>query len=271
MSLSCSCDICRKWYKKLGFPIEYDSEFEKALCEYRISDEITIENYNLNESDGRKNLLSFLFMCESVERKYREMGIDEKILVDTLSDIVIWTKIWTEVKGELHLGELEWLKSHMKAELFRIGSLEYRAAKSEFPCLELGLEKGDNIVEIHIPNGADISESGVSESLSLAKEFFGKYFSEYCFSHFTFHSWMMDKELSRLLKPESNILKFQRLFVRVESETTEDYAGLRYAFKWNTTKMNLSSQKSRSSFAENMKNHVLSGGKLYLCAGVMMK
>ncbi len=264
-------DICRKWYKKLGFPIEYNNDFEQLLREYNISDAITIEGYNLNERDGRRNLLSMLFMCDEVERKYKEMGIDEKILVDTLSDIRLWTDAWTDVKGELCLYELPWLVTHMKCELFRIGSLEYRAGKAEFDCKAEGISKGDNIVEIHIPNGADLSPEAVAKSLADAKAFYEKHFPQYKFTHFTFHSWIMDRELTKLLKPESNLLKFQNMFTRGEDCTEEDYAALRYVFRWNTTRMNVRHEYACSSFAENLKKHVLSGGKLYVAGGVLKK
>ncbi len=264
-------EICRKWYDKLGFPIEYKNDFEQILGEYNISDAITVDKYDYNEKDGRRNLLSMLFMCDEVERKYKEMGIDENIMVDTLSDIRLWTDAWTDVKGELCLYELPWLKTHMKCELFRIGSLEFRAAKSEIDCSADGVHKGDNIVEIHIPNGANLSREAVANSLSEAKNFYNKHFPEYKFTHFTFHSWIMDEELQKLLKPESNILGFQNMFTRADEEPEEDYAALRYVFRWNTTRMNIRHEYACSSFAENLKKHVLSGGKLHVCGGVMKK
>ena len=264
-------DICRKWYKKLEFPMEYNNDFELLLKEYDISDAITADKYDYNEKDGKRNLLSMLFMCEELEEKYREKGIDEKILIDTAKDIVLWTNSWTNVKGELCLYELPWLSFHMQMKLFRIGSLEFVASNTEYSCPELGLSKGDPIVEIHIPEGADMRPEKVEESINAAKEFFAKYYPEHKYEHFTFHSWIMDKELAKLLKPESNILKFQNSFTRIESEITEDYAALRYVFGWDTTRMNLRSRYASSSFAENMKKHVLSGGKLHLGVGVRKK
>ena len=55
-----------------------------------------IENFSamlddLSSTDGKRNLLSMLFMCESLAEKYRERGIGEAVLLATLSDLVIWT------------------------------------------------------------------------------------------------------------------------------------------------------------------------------------
>ena len=170
-------DICKKWYKKLNFPMEYDGEFNRALNEYKISDAVDISRYDINEKDGRRNLLSFLFMCDEVEKKYKEKGIDEKVLLDTLGDIVLWTNAWSEVKGEMYLGELEWLRCHMKLRLFRLGSLEFISKKSPYACPELGLEKVDNVLDVHIPAGADLSPEAVKESLELAKVFYAKHYA----------------------------------------------------------------------------------------------
>lgn len=264
-------DVCKKWYKKLGFPMEYDNEFNHALEEYKISDAIEIGRYDITERDGRRNLLSFLFMCEATEKAYKERGIDEKILLDTLGDIVLWTNVWSEVKGEMYLGELEWLRCHMRLRLFRLGSLEFISKKSPYACPELGLEKGDNVLDVHIPAGADLSPEAVKESLELAKEFYAKHYPEFEFKHFICYSWMMDTELSKLLNPDSKILKFQNMFTLVKSEEKENYSALKYLFKWNTARHNIRNAVCSSGFAEKMKSHILRGGKLNIGVGVMNK
>ena len=81
----------RKWYERLGFSKLYDEEFYRALDEIPISDRITLEDYPKDCTDGLRNLLSYLWLCERTAKKCAELGIPESIVVDTLSDIVIWT------------------------------------------------------------------------------------------------------------------------------------------------------------------------------------
>ena len=259
--------ICEKWYKKLGFPKEYDAEFYAALKAYHISDAITIESYDLSEQDGKRNLLSFLFLCEELSRKYEEKGIPEGILLDTLQDLVLWTDAWSDVKGELYLGELIWLAQSMRMRLFRIGSLEFMANKAHGDCEALGLKKGDPIVEVHIPAGAALSEQACRDSLASAVEFFAKYYPEYSFAHFTCHSWLLDPALDQLLAPESNIIKFRDMFTPISAD--ESYAALRYVFRWNTNRRNLKNAVCASSLAERMKKYVLSGGVLHEAFGAI--
>ena len=260
--------ICEKWYKKLGFPKEYDAEFYAALKKYHISDAITIEGYDLSEQDGKRNLLSFLYLCEGLSQRYAEAGIPEDILLATLGDLLLWTDAWSDVKGELYLGELPWLAQTMRMRLFRIGSLEFMAGKAHGDCEALGLKKGDPIVEVHIPSGADLSPEACRASLAGARAFFESYYPEYKFNHFTCHSWLLDPALDALLKPESNIIAFRNMFTPI-SENESD-AALRYVFRWNTNRRNLRNAVCASSLAERMKKYVLAGGTLHEAFGAIV-
>lgn len=259
--------ICEKWYKKLGFPQEYDAEFYAALKRYHIADAITIDTYDLTEQDGKRNLLSFLYMCEELSKKYEEKGIPEQILLATLGDLLLWTDAWSDIKGEMYLGELAWLAKTMKMQLYRIGSLEFMAGKAHGDCEALGLKKGDPIVEVHIPSGADLSPEACHASLEGAIAFYKAHFPEYKFAHFTCHSWLLDPALDALLPPTSNILKFRDMFTLISADESD--AALRYVFRWNTNRRNLRNAVCPSSFAERMKKHILGGGVLHAAFGAI--
>ncbi len=264
---STTAPIIEKWYKKLGFPQEYDAEFAAALKTYHISDAISIDTYDLTETDGKRNLLSFLYLCESLAKRYEEKGIPEEILLATLKDLLLWTDAWSDVKGELFLGELGWLARTMQMRLFRLGSLEFMAGKAHGDCPALGLAKGDPIVEVHIPSGADLSPEACRASLRQAVEFFATYYPEYSFRHFTCHSWLLDSALDNLLAPTSNIRKFRDMFTPISED--ESYAALRYVFRWNTNRRNLRNAVCPSSLAERMKAYVLAGGALHESFGAI--
>ncbi len=261
--------IIEKWYKKLEFPCIYDAEFYDALKNIKISDAISIENYDLSEQDGKRNLLSFLYLCENLKKRYDEAGIDEEILMGTLNDIKIWCEVWSEIKGGLYLGELPWLSHTFKMKLFKIGSLEYYLGVAGEDFSEYGISKGENVIEVHIPKGADLSLESCKKSLGMAKEFFDKYYPEHKYEYFTCHSWLMDPTLKEFLKPESKIMQFQNLFNVIKKDKND--AILRYTFKWNTTKGTLGGTPAASSFAEKVKKYVLSGGEFYEGYGIIKK
>lgn len=262
-------EIIEKWYKKLNFPKYFDDEFYNALSTIPVSDAITIENYDLNCKDGKRNLLSYLFMCEDLAKKYEEKGIDETVLLDTLSDLVIWTKTWSEIKGELYLGEIEWLSRHLSMQLFKLGRLQFCFGKAEHDHSGTNVKKGDNIIEIHIPATSSLDVDDCKKSIDNSKEFFAKYYPEFAYDSYTCHSWLLDTSLIEILKPDSNIISFQNLFKIIQKE--ESYSILCYVFKRNTTLLNLNNLKPYNSFSEKVIERIKNGGKFFVSYGFLNK
>lgn len=259
-------DIISKWYKKLSFSEEYDREFYSALNNYRISDALDIALYDKNEADGKRNLLSYLFMCEKLKEKYDKVGISEDVLYDTLSDLVIWTDIWSNIKDELYLGEIDWLSNHLSMKLFKLGRLQFCMAISECD-ISSRIQKGDKVIEIHIPEGSPLSEKECVSSIEAAKEFFKKHFPEFDYKAFICHSWLLDESLKKYLKKESNILKFQNMFDIVLKKKSDSV--LKYVFSWNARRRNIKNFNAETSFSKEIKKAVCEGSEFYVGYGVL--
>ncbi len=262
-------EIIEGWYKKLGFDRCYDRDFYRALEEIKVSDAVNIREYDKGCEDGLRNLLSFLYMCEDVAEKYREMGISDEILVDTLYDIVLWTRNWSKVKGRTYLGELGWLTNHMTGRLHKIGRLQFCRGRCDMDIPELGIKEGEPILEIHIPARGPLTREECEESIAMAKEFYAKYYPDYDYKCFTCSSWLMDGTLKELLSDESNIIRFQDMFTVIGRH--ESYSLLKYLFGWDTRRENLSEREPTSSFARKVKERVMQGGKFYSAFGYMKK
>lgn len=259
-------EIIEKWYNTLKFPKEFDNQFKQALKDIKISDSIKIENFE-ETIDGKRNLLSFLYMCENLKTKYEEKKIPEEILVDTLSDIVIWNNIWSDIKDELYLGECAWLKNHLSMKLFKLGRLQFCMGKAECDISHLNISKGDNVLEIHIPDVGPLTTEECEKSIEFAKEFFSEYFPQFKYKGITCYSWLLDKSLSAFLKPTSNILKFQNMFEEIKTEESD--AILKYVFDWNTNRRKLMRENPSTSFAVKVKEHALAEGKFFITLGVL--
>jgi len=258
--------IIDKYYKELGFPKEYDAAFYRALEEIKISDAIDIESYDFSEKDGTRNLLSYLYMCKALDEKYKEKSIPREVFLDTVKDFVTWTNTWTDIKGELCIGQIKWLSSHLKMNLFRLGRLQFRMGNCEYDIPEENLKKGDSVLEVHIPYGEALTPESCEQSFNLAEKFFAEFYPEFKYSHFTCHSWLMDDTLSELLSENSNIIKFSGMFNHYNPE--KDDAILRYTFKWNTSRLNLKNAVISSSFTRKIKDHIASGKDFYIAFGV---
>lgn len=249
--------IIEFWYEKLNFPQRYDGEFYRALEEIEIPADSTLATYDVTCQDGKRNLLSFLYFCEDLKRRYGEKGISEDILLDTLSDLVVWTETWSELKGQLWLNELYWLKFHLDMRLFKLGRLQFCLGKAKHDVPAHNLAKGDPVVEVHIQAVGPLNREDCLASIARVRDFFATYYPEHDYKHFTCHSWLMDKKLDEVLPADSNIIRFRDMFDIVHEQPSD--AILKYIFKWDTTVETLPQTPATSGFAQRVKDHRLAG------------
>ena len=262
--------IIEKWYKRLDFPERYDKEFYDALASITVDSSITAEEYNLKETDGKKNFLYFLYFCEDLERRYKEKGIGEEILLDTLSDMPRWLDIWSDLKGSLYFGELEdWFIWIFRMKLFKIGRLEYCMTKCDRDIPQKGISKGDNIIGIHIPAAGPLLKEDCKKSLDMARDFFDKYYPHFKYSYFTCSSWLLDETLDEILDKNSNILNFQKLFEMVGKVEADNI--IRYVLRWKAQRNEVADIVPRNSFAKKVKELILDGRVFYSGTGVIKK
>ena len=254
-------EIIRAWYTRLHFPAEFDAEFDQALSAYTVPEDAGVENYDVKEEDGKRNLLSFLYFCEEAKRRYAALGIPEEILLATLADIVTYTKHWSGIKGTLVLFELPWLVRHLSARIFRLGRLQFCTGKSECDIPAIGVKKNDPVLEVHIPEGEKLSTEACLAAFDEARAFYAKYFPDVAYTCFTCHSWLLDETLRKYLSAGSNILAFGDLFTRLHADKSD--ALLHYIFRWDTTEKNLADFPPTNAFAARIKAAVASGEEFH--------
>lgn len=259
-------DIIVKWYKALPFDSRYDEEFYRALDEVYISPDLCVESYPLEEEDGRKNLLSFLYFSDALCSKYSSLGIDRDIFIDTLEDLVRWTDIWSEIKGELYLGELEWLWHIFTLRIVKLGRLQFCTKVLIEDIESFGLKKGDPVLDVHIPAAGPLDTEECIKSFRLAESFYPRFFPDFKFKCFTCHSWLLDRSIEDLLPTDSNIIRFGRLFEIVKNSPSR--AILSYVLRWKITDEQLSNVLTKSSFAERVKQQALAGRTFFAPFGI---
>ena len=261
--------IIEKWYRTLDFPPAYDEAFYRALNTVKIPADRTLEKYDPKSTDGKRNLLSFLYFCERTSREASALGIPEKVIVDTLRDIVICTEDFTKIKGELYLGQLKWLSLHLQLKLFCLGRLQFCMAKSMRDIAEAGVCEGDPVLEIHIPRGGKLFTEDCLASIEQARIFFARYFPDFQYKVFTCWSWLLDGALKEYLPEDSNILRFGELFYRTYSERSNALLGSVFAV--NITEENLAQTQAATAFAGRIKQAVLDGKSFHMVFGYIPK
>ncbi|MBO7358235.1 MAG: DUF5596 domain-containing protein [Clostridia bacterium] len=254
--------VIRRWYDKLGFPESYDGEFFRALEEVTVPPEAALETYDKGCKDGIKNLIYYLYFCESAAKNARNTGIPEEVTPDTLKDIVILAEDWTQAKGKLCLFGLKWLSLHLTQRLFKLGRLQFALSSAMKDIPALGIKAGDSVIEIHIPRGGKLIWEECALSIARAEAFFGEHFPNCRFKAFVCFSWLLDPELKAFLPEDSNILRFAQEFTPVYSEPSDLL--LSSVFRVDTKRENLASAVCTTAFAQRIKAAVL-GGRRFNC------
>ena len=250
--------------EKIGLHPEVIRALEK-LCKnkinyiYALSDKCISKGFhNLAGKSPMLALAVILKLAVDVKDKYDEVGISEKIYYDTMSDI----KIWCEKTGNKGIKEYMWLRNHVRFELFRLGRLQfqlYECKNKALPYNKLPFAKGDNLINVHIPEGEKLDEEKCRESFIMAEEFFEKYFADFKYEYFFCESWLLFEDNREFMKPESNIMKFMSLFeicysVKIDIQAIERIYGKRRLFKRNYCE--------NTDLQRRAKQYMLDGNKL---------
>ena len=211
----------------------------------------------------------YTLAIEDMEKLYEEKNIPGDVLTDTINDLAVWINRNHDWFGEWGFAQHGWLNLHIRCKLFKLGRLQFEMRElSDSVTLnkdgrEVVLNPGDRVLGIHIPRGGKMEESACLDSFERAKEFFPKYFG-YNFKAFTCSTWLFDPDFDKLLPPDSNILKFQKLFTIFPGE--EGYWGLDYVFV-NITKENIKDAPKDTYFRKKLAEHLLAGGKMHSGVG----
>ncbi len=262
--------IITKWYKALGFPEEYDADFFSMLDKAELKP-CSVSEYTVLEGEDSSltNLFMILYLCEELSQKYKERGIPEAILMDTLDQIVFWSGVHYGHFGKVGVDEPNWLMNHLSFKLFKLGRLQFCMNGSYRDMEPIGIKQGDPLVEIHIPTGGPLSPEAVDESLGMAKEFIEKYFPEFKYSYFICCSWLLSEQLREMLPENSNMVRFGKKFKLIDHEKTDVI--LRFVFNWYATRESLDSFPAKSSLHTAIKKRVAEGGDFYSALGYIKK
>lgn len=222
----------------------------------------------LSTCDDLTRLAVCLYYAENITKaEYIKKGISLDIFVDTMDDIAIWCEN-NDNKG---LKNYNWIKNHLKMELFKIGRLQYQLYKCNNTTLDynfLPFSKGDNLIYVHIPQGEKLEYSKCVESLQMAKAFFNKHYNNFEYRFFFCESWLLYGENFQFMSPSCNILQFQSLFdivysVPDDKQAIERIFGKRQLFK--------NKYPDNTTLQRQAKNFMRAGNKLGIGIGIIDK
>ena len=137
-----------------------------------------------------------------------------------MSDIGIWTRNCRVRDGVVGLVNYPWVSHHLTLRLFRIGRLQFQFFKLYCPLGAISrLRKlspphslGENILNVHVPQGEKLAPAACEASFDAAREFFARHFPDYRAKCFFIDSWLLGPVNKTLLPSSSNINVFADMF-----------------------------------------------------------
>ncbi|HBE04260.1 MAG TPA: hypothetical protein DC049_17560, partial [Spirochaetia bacterium] len=137
------------------------------------------------------------------------------------------------------------------------------------PEYKIILAPGDSVLGMHIPETGPLDIPQCVESIKAAEIFFPRYFPSWNFSAFTCQSWLCDSQLADYLEPDSNIIKFLKLFRLYPLPHANDHNLFTQIFGRVLSDYNEIPEKS--SLHRAIKKHIQQGGKWRISGGIILR
>ena len=206
--------------------------------------------------------------CEVYER-YMMEGISEEVFWDTFQDIRFWCENTEREFGTLGLAVYEWFYRHIDMVLFRFGRLQFETMTMEENITKnncfwqeqrkndgnkyertMCIEKGTQVINIHIAQGEPLTWEACEKSIEIAKEFWGDDKPYIC------HSWLLYPGLDEVLSEKSNIREFRKHFKVLQVDYKEREAEWRVFGK---VLKNVVEYPEETSLQKRVKEYLLNG------------
>ena len=139
-------------------------------------------------------------------------------------------------------------------------------AKSEW---EIVLQKGDPIINTHIPESGPLLSEECGKSLCRARDFFAEYLSDYPWKAFFCDSWLLDPQLAEILEGSSNILAFQKRCYMLPFPGEADTVFRCFGIKGSRD--GVATVPLRSSLQQKMALFLKSGRRFHYGSGIILR
>lgn len=192
--------------------------YNKALkATQLIAEKTEINRYTLD-------LLLFICMAEHCRELYVQAGISLQIYKDSMTDLRCKLFECHKCFGVWGSFVAPWFSRFFDLSRFALGRLQFEDDPSMERYEKNGvvLNRGDWVLNVHIPSSGKLTVEDCMDSFRRAAEFYADRFPDGIVK-FTCHSWLLAPNHKDYLDPNSGIRQFADLFDVVKWE--EDPAG----------------------------------------------
>lgn len=225
----------------------------------RIAENLDISRYTVD-------MIMLLLTFEPVRARYRERGIDDRVCIDTMTDLKYKLLECKRVYGVWGCFVEWWFRRHVSLRLFALGRLQYEPIAFPFDDYKGILKKGDTVYNCHIPSSGALTEESVYDSFERAYRFFGAdgVLPVYC------SSWLLYPPYAELYKEGSNLKKFYRMFDIIGEKRDEEMHNFWRVFNSPYSPEALASAPEDTGLQRAFKNYLLKGGTMGAGQGVIL-
>ena len=175
---------------------------------------------DFNHQQYRYFYVQLLTACLPFVREYhRTLGVPASISQATLADLGRNVRVHRKREGVGGLGVMWWLMLHFRGVIYQLGRLQFElqhASNEVIASMQRhGVETNGpvNVLSIHIPDFmGPMDHDACTESIQQSVEFFSVHFPHWPVEFGVCNSWLLDPQLKDVLKPTSNIIRFQNRF-----------------------------------------------------------
>ena len=222
---------------------------------------------NFNDPASRYFYVQLLTACLPFAQAYHQSrNIPDDISQATLADLGRNIRVHRKREGVGGLGVMWWLMLHFRGLIYQIGRLQFEqhlageeiAASMNTAGYEA--DKDTHTLSIHIPDFmGPMDHDTCSESITQAQHFFATYFPDWPVHFGICNSWLLDPRLKTILKPQSNIIRFQDRFTLTEDAYDASDSVMQFVFGKHVR--DIDTITPNSSLERGIIEHLRNGGR----------
>lgn len=198
---------------------KYEKYIEGLMCATDYAKAYEALKAEIGEDAHERTMLCIeLVSAVRAHANYVARGISDEIYFETMKVYTRYAQEYLDTYGTWGFDRGFWVPRHSALTIFRLGTLEY----------EYTSVRGEQVIYVHIPGDAVLTDEKMDESVAFAREFTGRYYPERAECKMITETWLIAPRLRPLLREDSRILKFMNRFEIVDESSSE--GALRFLF-----------------------------------------
>jgi hypothetical protein len=167
-------------------------------------------------------MLALIASADDVRAFHRSRGIPAAISDLSLSDLGQQAWVHRRTFDAFGLDTYQWIATTAFAgNLYWLGRLQFNL-----------VERADGwALSAHIPESGPLTPESINDAFKQAVTFFAEHFPDYPTRLFHCGSWLLDPQLAEVLKPESNMVKFQKRWTPEGDLSRADADAIYFVFR----------------------------------------